>query len=1470
MANQQIVFTVMPRAVSAAEDPLPVSVYVSPRLFGADTLDAFPDWLSWTQRLVDTGLSLTLTAPGGAVTVPIDVAGLRPDLWAAMFGATTYVRSHTFDDYSDRAVLSYPQRYALSVVKGVFGTAGLDLALPDRVGHDDRQDSSDNRRLVRDLVRGLAVGWDERRAEQLRTYDREFFDSPNALFPMRYGENNPLGSDGLLTVPGVPSEADRIRRERMVEQFAVVNHVPAGAPLTENPPDLDRLIDFHQALSSLNSYPELLRDLGLVFDLDLPRDLLDHPGAQTGLLSVTDLPGVVWQLAGTAVPPALTSPTTRYFLSRLGDGRSIFGTAPAGFGGPDADLETLLGVLNLHPERFGLAQVDVDGALHKLIMLAESWQGDLVPARSAHPEVFDESATLPALRSGGLSLFADGRARKLLSRLKQSKKLNDALAGVDIADPLVAEDLVHGYRLDIWDSHTGDWHSLHRRNAEFTIGALTRSVPDREGFTELATVQAGQDPNQPQPDDLYLSESIARWTGWSLSVPPAGKHLASDPDPAKALDPELQNPPATPFPMTTSFTVAKGSLPSLRFGRRYRIRVRVTDLCGNSLEVDDPLVDELTRNALSIPVDAAGFAYLRYEPVAAPQVVARDIAAATGHGSELHRLVIRTYNATPELDSAPADLTAGDRHLVPPRTSVDLAEKLGMLDDAAGKLNGSPAMYDLVAARDSGQLQMATSLVEGKEQSYPLEPAAGIPTLPYLPDVLARGVALRDLPGTPDGSLGRLSSSGDPAATLTFAPLDDPNPRRGSATLIDFGAGGDWQQLASLRLAVADTGDGPPRWDGAERVLTVSLPKATMRVVLLSSYLLPADLTLMGVWQWIREHIDARTRTAPEPGILVGGRSDVDKIAHVVQRAVEGGHWMLTPPTILTLVHATQQPLGRPVFTALPVQHEPYGTPGAPPFDETRNPAPTVLQTVPERPPASATELDPITAWRKPNAVDAYLLGGLTIHGASTEKIDITAEWTDPVDDPAQPAPAEVQRNAAVDEIPVRDPEEGIVRVRADTPNERRVAYYDADHDLLCFLRAGDSLGNVLSTDRQADMKAGTDAAPRHHFNDTLHHVVRYTATATSAFRDYFPPDVDGGVVRSSEPVTVHVPASTRPQAPTIAYVIPTFGWQRQTDTNIKRSTRFGGGLRIYLERGWWSSGSDELLGVTVYSYANGQVVDYETWKPYITEWGGDPIWQTDRLLYSVPGLANLPDAQVTEQMVALDAPGRPLVDVAGYPVVFDADRGLWFADITITTDSNTYAPFVRLGLCRYQPYAIPEAKISRVVTADFAQLTAGRTAVVSADPYHRGRLRVTVSGVAPTGPVPVIADRQPDQPATAPTAVTVIVQQLRGDLESDLGWLDAEPDFARVADRTVETPGPPGLLRWTGTVEFAGPIEPGRCRLLICEHEYYSANHLQTEFDGRTGELRDVSPRRLIYAETIMIDHALLGDSTVSTGTVV
>ncbi len=652
--------------------------------------------------------------------------------------------------------------------------------------------------------------------------------------------------------------------------------------------------------------------------------------------------------------------------------------------------------------------------------------------------------------------------------------------------------------------------------------------------------------------------------------------------------------------------------------------------------------------------------------------------------------------------------------------------------------------------------------------------------------------------------------------------------------------------LRRRRAAAPGQNDLRPRWDPAGRVLTVFLPKGRIGTVPLTSYTATDDLKLLGVWQWLREYVERVTVTDPQPQFLRPG-VDVDRLAHVLQRAVEGGHWMLTPPRLLTLVHAVQQPLGRPAFAALNVDHEDVAWDLAP------------LQTAPDRGRTDPTELATVTAWRRPGATDAFLLGALTIHGASTAKLDVLAAWDDPVDDPSQPAPSTVHRTAAADELPLTRLGEGYLV--AAGPDRRPVGYYDPEHDQIAFVRSGDWAGT-----KGVNYVQFGNAAPRHFFNDTRRHVVTYTAVATSRYREYFPADQDLDFTRSSEPVVVDVPASERPLAPDVVYVVPTFGWQRQTDTNLKRSVRFGGGLRVYLRRPWFSSGEGELLGVALWSYENGSLDarHRDQFKPFFTQWGMDPIWRTGDLA-GAPDTNNFPDAVEADRGVSLEerparnpatgAPGR--INVVGFKPEYDPVRGLWFADLTINTYSETYLPFVRLALTRYQPHALADAKVSRVVLADFAQLTPDRSATVTGDPHHPRRLRVTVSGVAPRGPVPVVrAEPPPTVPVARPTQVTVRVQQRVPALQSDLAWRDAPAALAQVkADFDGPVAGQPDLTLWTGNVVFAAPPAAGEFRLLIEEREFISADYTLPE--GREAK----QPGRLIFAETFELDAALVSE---------
>jgi hypothetical protein len=234
-ADQTILFTVMPRAVTVDDGggALPLSLFVTPRLRGADRLAAFPDWLAWTQRMIDHGVELELGVGGGTATVALDTASLEPRLWAALFDVDTFVRSHTFDDYSGRPILSYSIRDTLGALKSIYQRAGVELAFPD--GGAPRG----NRSALGQLLEGLQVNWNADDAERWRSAMRG-----QRLYARTEGY---FRASERLDAEGLPVEPPE--NSSVAPPFALFHHLPTPSYDTPLGEDWNTQFDFHQALA---------------------------------------------------------------------------------------------------------------------------------------------------------------------------------------------------------------------------------------------------------------------------------------------------------------------------------------------------------------------------------------------------------------------------------------------------------------------------------------------------------------------------------------------------------------------------------------------------------------------------------------------------------------------------------------------------------------------------------------------------------------------------------------------------------------------------------------------------------------------------------------------------------------------------------------------------------------------------------------------------------------------------------------------------------------------------------------------------------------------------------------------------------------------------------------------------------------------------------------------------------------------
>ena len=540
------------------------------------------------------------------------------------------------------------------------------------------------------------------------------------------------------------------------------------------------------------------------------------------------------------------------------------------------------------------------------------------------------------------------------------------------------------------------------------------------------------------------------------------------------------------------------------------------------------------------------------------------------------------------------------------------------------------------------------------------------------------------------------------------------------------------------------------------------------------------------------------------------------------EAAADGWLWGLTPSDDVMLVHAVPRPIEAP--------------------------DPTPLVTV-----------------RAKGATDATVFGGVDLHGPSTDNLVCEASWTDPFDDLMRPRWEDRPSSAVAFQTPIQPTEDLALLGFADLPLPQPGASHLRLHRAV------------------------------QEFGDTKHRLVSYRFRALSRFREYFHPSLltsaypgDDGQSTISEEVVVDVPSTAVPAAPVLHSVIPLLRWEygEEPEQPMARRHVRRTGVRIYLERPWFTSGEGELLAVLLATPAGdafGAGPDDDSGFPFVSKVGQDPVWlsapvatrpmlplQLDTMLrylgLDAEVLAGRPVTK-PERLPLATVGGSPEVMAVGYRPQFNEERGLWYVDVALDPGA-TFWPFVRLAVARYQPSSVDGCHLSAPVLCDYVQLTPERTVSVSrTDESH---VRVVVSGsvgmrgvsntiAGPTGFAGLAAQ------VTQNRIVVARLQKRDPDIHTDLGWSTVATEQLRIRGTGANNAEAAwvGELAASKEVPMRRPLDPGKdpaaaaagtWRVTVEEWERLPGDELAPREQRAVPRPTPKWEQRLVFADEILL----------------
>ena len=1485
-SSQTVVFTALPQGVSAPGSAVArLSVFISPQLtFVANTpaskptLVGFPDWVNWPNTLRQAGSNpFTVAVNGQPVTSAVpDLTVLRPDIWAAIFDPVkTRVDYFVADDFSQTTPTSYR---ALAV-------------------HDF---------LLNTVYGPMTSAMNTDPSQATLTINGTTTSGPGKGQVKVVGQPTAAGTAfGYLQNP--PDEFADVLAFHTTPRIPLVD----GAPPALVPP----VYDFHQTLSALHGYPELLPMLGLVvtFDLTLPDSIASSPDS----IMVTVKPN--WTPVGPkgtyVVLPTLTDPST--FLPQAA--------------GPDYAGGLL--EFNRGPGNSPIAVVDydIDAACENLDAYRKKVTSAAIAKAPSGPATLQ--LTLPSLRSVGPTLIWDtwgDEASDLASpptmNLAYLAKRQAAIAKnilAYVADPSIAlqplyqEDITRGWR---WDVLRDDVSGLHPQSLHWQVGSYRFGVDQDIEYTSPRPVEGFVSPSAttgPAPagsaasgsnDPAFLvHEAIARWDGWGLAAPTPFSVIGSDGTIA-----ESGGNPVTTYSdnghmngqISATFTRATGQ--SAR--ARQRPAAGLHRAAAAALRADVRVQGAGRRPQRLVDLPA------RSDPGRLPRLAVRPASAMGADPASTGRADVLAHCRRGSLDRrAPRRRHQSADRQLPVAVPAQGAR-------VAGRAAGRPRHLRRPARPDPYAAVVGLRRREHRDTARP--------RLGHRSDRQCRQCD----PAAPDGR--RPAGDGRHLATRLRRPRVG-HRRAGPAVSRhpDSSTGrraDDGQHLPHLRhdLAIPRTvvtcprrrlaGDAGQVADGGSRGVQPGGPPISLipRCKCAGSHLVdppgnPDDgrdpdhgrHAGIGLRAGLEQHPALHGREGIRPHLLdawrCGRRFHRSRVRDRRAESDHSGHHHSGSST-------------RFCVRLSPLPSPPSSPSHAGPTTPSWN-SPTRTTGWTRRPPSAVTFT---ASWtdHSDTTTNAHPDTDLTVHTQGSLVAEVTQAYRDTVGRtryfPYLPA-AVSDPTVAVAE-PAGTSPFGQITTVPDRPDQTDPVYPslsalhrigDTKHHLVTYsamatsrfgkyfgrtstvtlgvtkLRAGHGQGvgepvptilnaggfdpGLLTVTLPAALDTPPYPVPRSLFTlDGANGTIALSSADASVQRPTSLPTTSGRtagietVRLSGTPLQVTwVPTDTRADPnndrqehilntatpPPLKVVKVAAAWRSATTGSPTtptglRYTRSGNILRIYLERPWYVSGNDELVGVI----ANPPATDSVPAAGDATIIGFDPISVSSHL-----ARPPYPQGQLAfTGAVATASTGVGDLKVWGYQPEYDPATNLWYADIELDlTEPPPPGFFVRLWLVRYQPYSIEGSALSSPTLVTFAQPVPDRSVTVV---RNRNALTVTVSGPGYYGWRSVPAST--GFPGTAPTlqddgnpdaahpnsdgrgsreTSTMIVEVQKydtaGGRSGDFAWTTVPASTTRLTPTFSEDSAGGGnpIVDWTGhTIDL--PTGAGPYRLRISELDYY------------------------------------------------